>query len=1102
MEKNKKRSKSLYKIIACILTIIMIVQVFSPIVYGMNETDETQDIKIENKTDNTDDNNKVNSDKLIGEIIEKRKLNQKFFLQEDGNIRTAIYPMNIHYEQDGKLLDIDNSLESTNESGEIYQNKNNFFKVKFSKKANKNNLVKIKVKNHNIKWSLLNSNKVNATTQENNKLENNKLNLNNISSGNIQYENILENIDIQYNVVSDSIKENIVLKNELAINQEIAFEFQTDNLIMEKTEGNKIIFSKENEEEVQFLLEAPYMYAKNEICDDIEIELTKKNNNKYIMKLKPNKEWLESKDREYPIIIDPTVETSLNYQKIQDTYIFEGDASYPNRHRAHILRVGSNNKLPSKGPTRSLIKFELPNLNAGDQVVNAMLDICSYPDTEEWAPPTHEMQINVHKMTTDWEVSTANWNALNNQYDSKVTDYVRYKYDNNNPVKFYYFDITSIVKDWYVTGNNYGLLLKDRIETYNYPNSDAYFFSANVNVAYINARPMIQIVYRNQTGIEDYQTYHTQDMGRAGNIYTNDYNGNLVLTHQDASTSGNLLTASINHVYNTNNKDSDIGYGKGYKLNLTQIISLVTINNIQYAKYIDEDATEHYLKRDGTTNTYKDEDGLDLTLNLENDTFIMKDKENNICTFQKRTNSFGEKWHLKELKDSFGNKITLQLNQNTEEDFRIEKVTDATGEELNLTYDVGTRLQRITDKAGRITTYNYNSNGNMTQITYNDGKVSKYSYNNLNLLTSVKNIDNSRIDFEYYNEKSNRIKSLKEYSQENELGKTLNTVYGSNITKFTNNEGYTNIYTFNNLGQTISIGDLGKNSDNIDSAYGKMYQYGEKESNKNKLILDGKLMSIKEKTNNLVQNGDFSQGENNWRRTDWEANDQIIDGKCKLIGNSDKDKNIWQILYIAGKKGDIFDFAGWVKSNAVPNNTEKATKISFSLHFLRNDGTRQIIDTNVNVDGSEWQFLSKVVTADSDYNTILIYLVSSYNENETYFDNIGLFKEEYGQSYTYDSNGNLISTEENAQNTQKFKYNSNNKLIESINPKGGIFTYNYDNNNPQKLNSATNVIGNKYTFEYDKYGNITSTKVFEDTQSDIGVEYDTHISNEGVEREG
>lgn len=57
-----------------------------------NLTNEEQKISTENLKD---------SSEIIGEIIEKRTLNQKHFLQKDGNIITNIYPSNIHYEKDG-----------------------------------------------------------------------------------------------------------------------------------------------------------------------------------------------------------------------------------------------------------------------------------------------------------------------------------------------------------------------------------------------------------------------------------------------------------------------------------------------------------------------------------------------------------------------------------------------------------------------------------------------------------------------------------------------------------------------------------------------------------------------------------------------------------------------------------------------------------------------------------------------------------------------------------------------------------------------------------------------------------------------------------------
>lgn len=1121
MEKYIKiKPKMLIKTMASILITIMILQLLPAIVFGIQqdialennitilesyETEHTEnnEIILENKQEENLQNGIIqedniqtqstiseqnaqvkenelkirndNSKTIVGEIVEKRTLNQKHFLQENGNILTTIYPYNIHYEEKGQLVDIDNSLEETNENGGTYENRGNSFEVKFTKKSNKNNLVKLKIKDHNIKWSLKNSNKVNATKTDNNNETEEKFKLKNISSGTVKYRNILEGIDVEYNIISNSIKENIVLNNKKALEQQIIFEFNTDNLKMEKTETGKIIFTEKNSEEVLFFFNVPYMYdAKNEMSEEIELKLEEKNGSKYILTVMPNKEWLENEEREYPVIIDPTVETSLNYENIQDTYIFNGDTGYPTRHEAHILRIGSNNKLASKNPTRSLIKFNLPELNAGDQVISAMLDICSYIDTNEWTPPTETIQIDVHKMTQDWNAPTASWNSLSDKYDTRITDYAKYQYDTNNPAKFYYFNITSIVKDWYVTGNNYGLVLKDHTEIYNAPHSDAYFFSADINRQYINARPMVQIEYRNQTGLETYQTYHTQEVGRAGTIHTNDYNGNLTLLHLDACTPGQNLTVSVNHVYNTNDKDINIGYGNGFRLNLSQTIEKVTIGSKEYAKYTDEDGTKHYFEKNG--DSYIDSENLKLTLKFENDIFTLTDNSNNKFIFNKKTSNSGEIWHLKQSIDANNNTINITLANDNVVGAIIEEVTDISGDSINFTYS-NNRLIKITDKADRSTNYEYDNNGNLIKITYSDEKYIEYTYSN-KLLTSVKNIDNSHINYEYYNEKSNRVKSIKEYGTNNTLGNTISISYGDNITKFTDNTGYANTYTFNNFGQTISISDFGKNVNDTDNAYGKMYKYGEEQKDKNRLTLDGNLISIGEKENNLVQNGNFANGLTNWTKTNCDDNDKVENGSFKFIGNSNIDKNIGQTINVSGKKGDIFTLATWVNSKAVPNDENRAIKISLTIHFIRTDGTTQMIDKNVNVDGSGWQFKSEVVMSDSDYSSAKVYLVCSYNENETYFDNVGLFKEEFGISYTYDDSGNIVTTESLTTGKTEFE-NINSNMTTKFNLNGTKYKYEYDYLNPTKLLYAKNSLGNKYSFKYDSKGNITETRIDE-----------------------
>jgi hypothetical protein len=60
-------------------------------------------------------------------------------------------------------------------------------------------------------------------------------------------------------------------------------------------------------------------------------------------------------------------------------------------------------------------------------------------------------------------------------------------------------------------------MLKEHVEDARYNYSDAYFVSADTSSAYLGNRPVVQIEYRNQTGLEDYLSYHTQSIRKSRN---------------------------------------------------------------------------------------------------------------------------------------------------------------------------------------------------------------------------------------------------------------------------------------------------------------------------------------------------------------------------------------------------------------------------------------------------------------------------------------------------------------------------------------------------------------------------------------------------------
>lgn len=108
---------------------------------------------------------------------------------------------------------------------------------------------------------------------------------------------------------------------------------------------------------------------------------------------------------------------------------------------------------------------------------------------------------------------------------------------------------------------------------------------------------------------------------------------------------------------------------------------------------------------------------------------------------------------------------------------------------------------------------------------------------------------------------------------------------------------------------------------------------------------------------------------------------------------------------------------------------------------------------------SGWQFVSKAFDlSDGDDSTtmtpksIIISLNYSRQGNFAYFDNISLVKEP-SQSYTYDSDGNLVSVVANAKQNATMDYDDNNNLTSYVDPKDYAYEYTYNDNGKILVNS-------------------------------------------------
>jgi hypothetical protein len=397
------------------------------------------------------------------ELKDKREKNLKYFLKSNSTYEVVTYPQAVHYLKNGKFVDIDNSLyESTDDKGKgILKNKENIYSVQIAKKSDAKKLVEIKKGQYDLSWAIQNISKgtdivysEKEKSDEYDKLSEDmkKVTLPKVSSE-VMFESIFEGVDLQYLIQSEKIKENIIL-HEKKDNFSISFIYKSKTLFPVIQEDNSIIFfDKEKHVKDVFRIPPLFMYDdKNILSKDIEVTMENSKDSEYIITLTPNNEWLNDASRAYPVVIDPPMEVRADYRDIIDATIQNQDITSVNND-SPIVQIGTLQNVDFKKIYRTLVKAELPNIVDLGEILEATYKMSISQINSDAS------NVDVHQITSDWTATTVSWdnhpsyNSVNFVRES-IADLV------TNPS----WNITSIVQDWYATGNNFGLLFKDDTE--------------------------------------------------------------------------------------------------------------------------------------------------------------------------------------------------------------------------------------------------------------------------------------------------------------------------------------------------------------------------------------------------------------------------------------------------------------------------------------------------------------------------------------------------------------------------------------------------------------------------------------------------------------
>ena len=578
----------------------------------------------------------------------------------------------------------------------------------------------------------------------------------------MQYTNVYQNTDIQYDLNSYQLKESIILRSYNSAVRGYDFLLETGGL-------NPVLL-KDNSIELQtaqggviMTLPAPYMIDNDgAISKDVSVTLTPSANG-YLLSYQMPMEWLADANRAWPVVLDPVIVFELYRQNIKDQFVAQ---YYYEDYNHGAMYCGYN---ASYGKMRSFLRYvNIPELTSADVIVHAELSLYRFGGSVRLLP------IEAHKVMGYWDSQTITW-ANQPAHNPIIEDYCQV-----GGTGRYSWEITDIVKDWYNDENensNTGVMLKapDSVEN-GTTNFWKKFYTVDYDIYETSICPQMYIYFKNSNGIESYWDYTSASAGRAGTGYVNNYSGNLTWVHNDIGFGGNRMPVSINHVYNTNDSaDNIFGLGHGWRTNFNQTVGVWSVDESYYF-WEDGDGTKHYFKHE-TGSTYKDEDGLELTLKVSNDAATVNDRSgtpHNISITDKNGNAsyFDSQGRLCKLENNQPTVSSITITYTDSTGKLISTITDGVGRRYNFTY-TNNLLSRIS-YVGKVeegqtnteeisyVTFGY-TGSNLTSITYADDESSTFTYGANNLLTTAQDIDGYKLQYTYFDGLPKRVVGIHEY---------------------------------------------------------------------------------------------------------------------------------------------------------------------------------------------------------------------------------------------------------------------------------------------------------------------------------------------------
>jgi RHS repeat-associated protein len=621
---------------------------------------------------------------VLGEMTDRRGESEKHFRMNDGSFTAVDYGAPVHFtEDDGETWnDIDNTLVLSRDDDELYTAENGDSVRGFASNLQDGRIFTVANGNYSIQMGLA-SDTDNADGENRNVSASAEISYpDEKNRGNeempfaeqvtpeklradVLYRNVYDGVDLSYTLYSYNIKETIVL-NQPRSSYSFPFTLDAEGLTPVLLEDSSIEL-RTADGEVIYLIPAPFMTdAAGAESDAVSYALEEADSGSWALTVIADSEWINDEARSFPVAIDPTIIDKVTWsaQGIGVTYVVSGEPSTKHTHH-QSLWFGYT---PYAGLYEHQIYVgwdALPTVPFGSEVINARLYMGQL-DYQAVGPSSMIGEIHAVSSSRPNDYSTnynwicdLDWNHKPT-LDNTVIDYT--VMDSTTVSRYIPWDITELVKAWYVQGNTQtraaGIKLFN-VSSY----SSSYYATAKFHGYGSSTGPLFVVTYRDLTGIEPYYTYQSLGADRAGSAYISDYTGALTTVTPLVSYASTVNPFSLNLIYNSSyfaESDSlydtpqQMGYGffmgSGTRLNLMQKVQYVDLQyeldgneTKRYIKYTDGDGTAHYFAPDeekqnnepqGSPTYYYDEDGLGLKIKeYATDYFQMEDDRGNRMFF-------------------------------------------------------------------------------------------------------------------------------------------------------------------------------------------------------------------------------------------------------------------------------------------------------------------------------------------------------------------------------------------------------------------------------------------------------------------------------------